>query len=434
MASSQKLGKWGTTALVLGNMIGSGIFLLPASLALYGGISLLGWLMSSLGALVMALIFSRLSKRMPQSGGPYVFSRFGFGDFAGFLVAWGYWISICTTNAAITVAFLGYLSVFFPILGGNVLLSVITGLGCVWTLTWINTRGVQTAGYVQVITTILKITPLILVAIVGLFYIDMDHFKIFNLSDRSTIQAITETATLTLFAYLGIESATIPADNISNARQTIPKATYLGTALAILIYVLGSFSVMGVIPAEALRHSEAPFADAAAIIWGDKARYMVAFGALIATFGALNGWILIQGQIPMAAAKDQLFPSLFKQKNGRGSPVWGILISSIIISILIVLNYSRGLIGAFEFMILLSTLFVLVPYLFSSATYILIALGTDQKWHWVWGVLAFGFSIWAVVGSGKEVVFWGFVVLMMGLPLYVFVTLKNRTSSQDKKR
>ncbi|MEM6807312.1 MAG: amino acid permease, partial [Bacteroidota bacterium] len=293
-----KIGLWESTSLVLGNMIGSGIFLLPASLAFYGGISLWGWIVSSLGALLLAKVFSKLSKLYPKTGGPYVYARKGLGDFAGFLVAWGYWISVCVTNAAIAVAMLSYLTVFFPILGEEPLIAAGLGLAVIWGLSLLNMQGVKGAGKLQLITTILKVAPLMLIAIFGLFYMDWSHFSPFNLSEKTALEAITETATLTLFAFLGIECASIPADNIKNPEKTIPAATQWGTYIAITVYILSSMVLLGVLAPEALQHSKAPFADAAALMWGESARIIVAIAAIISTFGALNGWILIQGQIP----------------------------------------------------------------------------------------------------------------------------------------
>ena len=310
---------------------------------------------------------------------------------------------------------------FFPILNTSPAVAAITGLATIWLLTYINTRGVKEASWIQLITTILKLVPLILIAIVGLFFIELAHFQPFNLSGESDFAAITATATLTLFAFLGIESATIPADNIDNPTVTIPRATMIGTWIAILVYILGSIAVMGIIPPEALQNSAAPFADAAVVIWGESARNWVAFGIVISTFGALNGWIMMQGQIPMAAAKDKLFPQLFGKINKNNMPATGLMFSSLLISGLMLMNYSKSLVKTFEFMILLATLTCLVPYLFSTATHALFALRSGKKWSWIWGGIAFLFSMWAVVGSGEEIVFWGFLALMSGIPIYVWI-------------
>ena len=422
-----KIGLWTTTSLVVGNMIGSGVFLLPASLAVFGGISLLGWIGSSAGAIALALLFSNLSKKIPNAlGGPYAYTRAGLGDFAGFLVAWGYWISIWCTNAAIAVTFVSYLTVFFPILATNSLLAVGTGLAAVWLLTWVNTRGVKEAGRVQMITTVLKLAPLLLVSVVGLFYIDFKNFVPFNISTESNFSAITATATLTLFAFLGLESATIPSGNIHEPEKTIPRATMMGTIVTILVYVIGSVAVMGMIPAIELKSSNAPFADAAALIWGDSARYWVAAGAIVSTFGALNGWILLQGQMPLAASRDKLFPEIFKKENSKGTPAIGIVISSALISALMMMNFTKGLTDTFTFMVLLTTVAVLVPYLFSAASYGVLLL---QNKFWkrdlisqlILAAVAFVFSLWAIVGSGQETVYWGFIAILSGIPFYVWM-------------
>lgn len=428
-SQKNKLGLWTSTSLVVGNMIGSGVFLMPAALAAYGGISLFGWVFSAIGAFLLAKVFSNLSKLMPQAdGGPYAYARQGFGDFAGFLVAWGYWISIWCTNAAIAVSLVSALSTFFPVLASNAVIAVITGLGAIWLLTWVNTLGIVTSGKVQLITTGLKIIPLLLVSVGGLFFIRIQNFIPFNTSGYSDFGAITATATYTFFAFLGLECATIPSGSVANPEKTIPRATMLGTLMATVIYIISSISVMGMIPAKDLQRSVTPFADAADIIWGTSARYWVSAGVAIAAFGALNGWILIQGQIPYAIAKDKLFPPVFGKENKKGVPARGIIISSILVSVLMSMNYTKGLVEQFKFLILLSTLTVLVPYLFSAAAYIIIRLENKylhSEKGWVSAILlaslAFLFSLWAIAGSGQEIVYWGFILLMAGVPFYVMI-------------
>lgn len=364
---------------------------------------------------------------MPNAlGGPYAYAKAGMGDFAGFLVAWGYWLSIWGTNAAIAVTMISYLSVFFPALATNSIAAVGTGLGVIWFLSWVNTRGVKTAGTVQLITTILKITPLILVSFIGLFYIKIENFSPVNISNTSNFSAITATASLTLFAFLGLESATIPSGHIKDPEKTIPRATMVGTIATIIIYVIGSVAIMGMIPAMELKNSNAPFADAAAILWGNNGRYLVAAGAVVSTFGALNGWILLQGQMPLAAAHDKLFPAIFKKENSKGTPAAGIILSSVFISLLMLTNFTKGLTDTFTFMILLTTITVLVPYLFSATAYGILIL---QEKFWkkngisniILATLAFLFSMWAIVGCGQETVYWGFIAILAGIPMYVWM-------------
>ncbi len=430
--SRKKLGFWTSSSLVVGNMIGSGIFLLPATLASYGSISIFGWLISALGAAALAFVFIELSKILPgTSGGPYVYSRSGLGDFAGFLVAWGYWISVWCANAAITIGLIGYLGVFFTVLKTSNLLSVVVGLCIVWSVVWINTRGIRTAGIFSLITSIIKITPLIAIGIFGLFFLEVDNFLAFNISGVSNFQALTATAALTFFAYMGIECATIPAGDIENPKKTIPSSTYFGLSITAFVYIIGTISLLGVIPPEDLQHSQAPFSDAAAILWGPWAENMVAFAAIISTLGALNGWILVQGQIPAAIARDKLFPTIFAKENKKGVPVISLLLSSVLLSILMSMNYSRGLVKAFEFILLLSSMTSLIAYLFTSVSYIIVTAREEGikkgfSWKAIVATLSFLFSIWAIAGSGMEIVYWGFLLLMAGLPLFVWMQLKKK--------
>ncbi len=428
---SGTIGIWTSTSLVMGNMIASAMFMLPATLSTFGSISLVGWLVSGFGAICLALMYSWLSQLMPiANGGPYAYTREGLGDFAAFLVAWGYWISVWCTNAAIAVAFVSYLTVFLPALGTNSFLAVGTGLFAIWFLTWINTRGIREAGAIQIVTTILKIAPLVLVTIGGIFYIHTENYFPFNSSGVSDISAITTTATLTLFAFLGLECATIPSGRVKNPETTIPRATMLGTLAVTAIYILGTVVIMGVLPPSELQISKAPFADAAASMWGDWARYLVAGGAVMSTFGALNGWLLMQGQIPAAAAADKLFPSIFKRENKFGAPVFSVVGSSVLVSFVMLMNFSRSLADTYQFIILLSTMTVLVPYLFSAVSYAILAVRSNNlKWNnsvkLGIAMLAFLYSMWAVGGSGEETVYWGFLLLMAGVPFYGWSKMRN---------
>lgn len=422
-----KIGLWTATALVVGNMIASGIFLLPVTLASYGAISLIGWIGSSLGAIALALMYGHLSRLVPNApGGPYAYTRAGMGEFAAFIVAWGYWLSTWCCNAAIVVTFVSYLTVFFPVLATNAYLAVTVALATIWLLTWVNSKGIRSAGLVQLLTTILKLTPLVIVAFVGLFYIDFRNFVPFNASGQSDGAAITATITLTLFAFLGLESATIPSTSIRHPEKTISRATIIGTLITMTVYVLGSVAVMGVVPPDQLRASNAPFSDAAAMMWGDGARGWVALGAIASTFGALNGWILLQGQVPLAAARDALFPSVFARLNSKGVPSIGMMIGSVLISALIFMNFTKGLTDTFTFAVLLGTVTVLVPYLFSAAAFALLIMGQRNRQkantaRLVLAAIAFAYSLWAVAGSGQEAVYWGFIAILCGVPFYVWM-------------
>jgi APA family basic amino acid/polyamine antiporter len=430
--TESKLGLWSSTSLVVGNMIGAGVFLMPAALASYGSISLLGWVFSAIGSFFLARVFSNLSKLLPNaSGGPYAYTRAGLGDFAGFLVAWGYWISVSCANAAITISLVSALSTFFPVLAGNAVASVLTGLMAIWLLTWVNSRGIVLSGRMQLITTVLKLIPLLIIALGGLFFIKLSNFLPFNSSGGSVLAAVNATATFTMFAFVGIECASIPAGNIENPEKTIPRATVLGLSIATLVYILGSVSVMGILSVPALKNSVTPFADAAVVMFGNSAKYWVSAGVAIAAFGALNGWILIAGQVPYAIAKDKLFPSIFAKENKRKVPYMGIILNSVLVSLFMMMNYSKGLVEQFRFLLLLSVLTVFVPYLFSTAAYILIRIQKKNLYPKKWAqaivlaALAFIYSLWAIAGTGEKTVFYGFLLLMAGIPFYIWIVYKN---------
>ena len=422
---SRQLGLWTCTALVVGNMIGSGVYLLPAALAPFGGISVVGWLVSAGGAMCLALVFAHLGRILPKTGGPYVYAREGFGDFGGFLVAWAYWISMWTTNAALAVAFVSYLTVFLPALNTEPLLAGGSAIGVLWLLTAVNLVGVREAGVMQLATTILKLLPLIAIIAVGPFFFDATHFQPFNASGRGVLPAVSATVTLTLWAFLGLESGTVPAGEVSEPERTIPRATLLGTAIAAIVYILGTVAVMGIIEPSILATSSAPFADAARAVVGSWGAYAIAAGAAISCFGALNGWILLSGQLPLGAARDGMLPAGLAVVSRTGVPANGILVSSVITTALVAMNYTRGLVAAFTFMILLATLATLIPYVFSSMAVLLVKRGEVGKRAALSGgisvlaMLAFIYSLWAIGGSGRDAVYWGFLLLIGGLPLYV---------------
>ena len=430
---SQKIGLLTTTSLVVGNMIGVGIFVLPAVLSSYGSISLLGWIFTATGALILAKIFSNFSRIIvSKSGGPYIYSKAGFGDFIGFLVAWGYWIACWVGNGAVAIAIIGAASFFIPELASNSILSVSFGLALIWIFTWINARGITDSGKIQLVTTIFKILPLLFVIIVGLFFFEFDNFPAFNLTGESNFSAISAVATLTLYAFLGIECATIPAGNIENPDKTIPRATMLGTIIVTILYILGTVVLFGVLPLDILQNSPAPFAEAAKIIGGNYGGYFVAVGVLISGIGVLNGWILITGQISMATAKDDLFPDFFKKENKNGAPVNGFIIGGVLSSIVMLMNYTEGLVEQFEFIVQLTVLVILMPYLFTAASYALIVI--EKKLHtkswiktFILSALGFAYSFWAIYGSGYETVFYGFLLMLIGIPVYIYMKwIKNK--------
>ena len=428
-AKQQKLGLWMLTALVAGNMIGSGVFLLPASLAEYGSIGLVSWIATAGGALLIALVFAKLGTVMPRIGGPYAYCREAFGDFVGFQMAYNYWIALWVGNAAIAVALTAYLSFFFPMLAENAVLSCLVSISLVWLITLINLLGVRHAGIFQLLTTILKLIPLLLIALVGIFYIHPHYLADFNLTGKSNFTAFSGAATLTLWTFIGLESATVPAGHVENPTRNIPRATILGVLIATAVYILSSIAVMGSMPLSQLAHSNAPYADAARLMFGPIGSIVVAIGAVISCLGALNGWILLQGQIPLAAAQDNLFPRIFEKRSANGTPIVGLVISSVLITILLLMTLSHSMVKQFTIIILLATLASLIPYFLTTMSELVIFLkypalfkkGKKLLGSVIIAILAGVYSFWAIIGSGEQTVFYGTLLLLSSVPVYVWM-------------
>jgi basic amino acid/polyamine antiporter, APA family len=299
----------------------------------------------------------------------------------------------------------------------------------VWVVVAINVAGVAAAGRVQVVTTALKILPLALVGIGGLVYFTPEAFVVPPADVTPIGGQLIAVVTLTLWAFLGLECATIPADSVKDPERTIPRATIVGTVLAAVVYVVSTIGVMSLVPAEALAASTAPFAEGARRLLGTGAGQIVALGAAISCFGALNGWTLVSGQLPRAVAADGLFPSAFGHLSSRGTPARAMVIAGALASGLIVMNYSRGLVELFTFIILLATLSTLIPYVFCSlAVWLMPGHPRPTGGAAVVSVLAFVFAMFAIGGAGAETVFYGFLSLLAGLPLYVWLRNGRRVA------
>jgi amino acid transporter len=410
-------------------MVGSGFYLSPAAVAPYGMLAAVAWLVMGLGAICLGLSFARLARLVPESGGPYTFTRAAYGDFPGFLVAWGYWISIWSSLPAMAVGFSGYLVEFAPALRGNRPVALAVTLGAIWLVALINLRGVRSAGLFTSVMTYIKLAPLAVIALLGLFYADFANFSEFNPSGESLLGAAGALAPLTMFAYLGLESATVPAGDVRDPERTVPRSTMLGIGIAAAVYLLGTLAVMGVMPREQLGVSSKPFAEAATVMWGPWGGIVFGIAIMISSLGALNGWTLLMGQVPMAAAKDGLFPAAFGRLSSRGVPAFGILISVALATALLLVQVSGSpnFMALYRLIVNLSTMTAVVPYVFCALATAILARDKVRRFGMV-DVIAFAFSMFTLWGCGAEVVLWGFLMLMLGVPVYVWQVMRRDPS------
>lgn len=436
----RELGLAAAVAIVVGNCIGSGIFTSAASLAAASNpkTSVIAWVITSIGSLLIALSFARLGTAIPRTGGPIVYTRAALGDFAGFLIGWTYWIGAWVGNAAIITAFMLYFTYFVPGTNTPVLAFLITS-GVLWIFTVINILGVKEAGWVGIVTTVLKVGALVVFIVIAAMHFNpaiLGTISSVKVSGMSTLPAAIAIA---LWAFVGIESATVPAGEIKNPEENIRKSTIYGTLVAAAVYITVSIMGMGVLDQATLADSKAPLADiinaATGGTWGGN---FIAAGAIISTLGASSGWILTTARSSFGASQDKLFPAIFGKIHPKyKTPVSSLIISGIAANILLILNYVGSLNAAFNFMLLLATLAFLPAYAFAAAADILLLKKHSSQFNIFnflknsfIALLAFGYSIYAIYGTGARVVMYGFILMLSGIPIYLFMMLQNNKNDK----
>jgi APA family basic amino acid/polyamine antiporter len=422
-------------ALIMGSIIGVGIFNLPSSLAGIGPITLVSMALTTVGAIVLAFMFAALSRRLPADGGPYAYSRVAFGNVVGFFNAWSYWITAWAGNAGIAVGWVLYVEVFIN-KGQNKLITVLLVLVGLWLPAAVNLSGVKNMGSVQLITTILKFVALVFVSIVGLFYIKSANFTPWNISGDSAISAIGAGMAIALFSYLGVEVASVAAGKVRDPDKNVPRSTVLGTAACAVVYLLSLVAIFGIVPSSTLQKSTAPFSDAVNIMFGGTwAGYIMAVVVIISGLGALNGWTMICAEMPLAAAQDGLFPERFSKMSTKGVPVFGIIASTVLASIAMGINYiGSGGAQVFTTLVLMTGITSAIPYAFSALAQIKWRIVDRREMHGqrfardvLVAVVALVFSILFIYysrntgASGFQ--YWApfvlaAVALLLGIPVY----------------
>jgi APA family basic amino acid/polyamine antiporter len=410
-------------ALVVGNIIGSGVYLLPAALAPHGANVLTAWLATAGGAIALGVVFTALSRELRGNGGPYAATRAAFGPLAGFVVAWGYWVSIWVGNVTIATGAVSYTSALVPWIAATPGAAPLVTVAVVWLFTLVNCFGVRASGWVQSVTTVLKCLPLVAVPLAAIVRFRPEWMENVAAGPRISLDGTAAAAALALWAVVGFESATVPADKIEDPARTIPRATLVGTLLSAILCALSCSAVMLVVPTATLAGSNAPFADAARVLFGDLAAFVVAALAAVSAYGALNGWILLQGELPQQMAREGVFPRLFARASRRDAPVFALVSTSVLVTVLVLMNFGRSMVDVFTFMALLSTTANLVAYLACSLALIALqrrGLVSSKSPRALAATAAAGalFSLWAIAGAGYEPVLWGAVLILGALPVY----------------
>jgi arginine:agmatine antiporter len=367
MTGQRKLGPVLATMIVAGNMIGSGIFLLPATLAGVGSLTVLGWMIGTVGALALALLFSRLARRKPMAGGPATYAYDAFGKFWGSQSSLWYWAACLIGNVAIATAASSYLASFFGISAGPVLGALLTVI-LLWLVTVVNLVSPRFVGQFDGVLLIAGLIPLLLVVTLGWYAFDAAQFReSWNVSGEPLSKALPQSLALVFWAFTGLESASVAAAVVDKPERNVPIATMAGVLIAALLYIAASIVIFGLAPAADIASSNAPFALAAAKMMGPTAGPLVALCGGLKALGTLTGWVLMTAQVSRAAADHGLLPEMFARTRAGDTPVAGLMIAGVIGTAAIALTIAPTLGKQFGLLAEASTLFALLTYLGACA-------------------------------------------------------------------
>ncbi|MBP3916827.1 MULTISPECIES: amino acid permease [unclassified Clostridium] len=422
------------TMLVCGNMIGSGVFMLPSTLAQVSGpgATIIAWILTTVGSILIAISFANLGTKYPSTGGAYHYTKEAFGDFAGFLSAWLYWNGSWIGNAAILVAITSYASVVFPALN-NPTISIIFSSAVLWIFTLINISGVKKAGKIQSFVTVFKIAFFALFIIVA--FLNFDSVNILPLyPEEKGLSTVPLAATSTLWAFIGLESATVAAGELKNPEKNVRKSTIYGLIISAAIYLLISIGSMGAMNNKELAQSSAPLTDILTNALGTQVGKILTIAVVICILGTIIGWLLSTARVGYAAGVDGVFPKFFGKINEKtGTPVNSLIFGSVLVNILLVMNFQKGMVDAFTFITILATLSYLPVYLLSISAEMMLTFKEEKKFNFkifikksILPLLAFIYVLWTIYGSGAETVMWGFILMLIGIPVYIYNYHKNK--------
>lgn len=432
------LGFWMATALVVGNIIGVGIFSIPASLAPYGLNALAGWLVIAVGSIFLALTFAGLVRAFPHDDGPAAYTTRAFGRGAAFLVMWCYWVSIWVANAAIAIGVVGYLGILVPALAHTAGLQALAAQALIWLFVLVNLGGARTAGWVQVLTTALKLVPQFAVIVLGVWLL-LAHPAIYAAhipANPLTWRDVSSVSTVALFAMLGVECAIVPAIRVRNPERNVPRATLIGTLLTAGIYVAISVVPMLVIPQQELAASNAPFADLFTRVLGGRYGAAVAAFVVISGLGVLNGWTLMAGEVAQAMSRHGGFPQALARENSRGAPARAVVLTGLVTSAMLLINYTDSIQKVFTLLIVIASAGTL-PLYFGSTLALLVlrrrgqlpAASARDRIAVGAALAAVAYCLWVSIGIGTEPLLWMIALGGAGLPVYLWCLYAYRRAA-----
>jgi APA family basic amino acid/polyamine antiporter len=429
MQPGKELGFWMCTALVIGNTIGMGIYLLPASLAPYGLNAMIGWAITVFGMTMLARVFARLAREFPAADGPYAYIEATSGRHAAFIAIWCYWVSTWITNAALAVGVVGYLTTVVPVLAG--VPPAMLSLALVWLFVAVNLLGIRAGGRVQVVTTALKLLPMLAIVLLGAWLLLTEPATYTRQVPTTplSLDALMAASTIALYAMLGIESAAVPAGRVRDPERTIPRATMTGTLLTAAVYIVVSSMALLLIPQGKLAQSSAPFVDLLDDYLGSGVGRVLAVFVVISGLGALNGWTLLTGELTATMARHGSLPQPLARLNARGAPIVALVTTGLLATAMVLMNYSKSLVEGFTFLTLVVSAANLPLYLLCAFALLVLSRRRTARLPgdlWVLGLLGTTYSVFAFVGLGREPFLWAIVLGVAGVPVYLLMRLRRR--------
>jgi arginine:agmatine antiporter len=432
MIRNRRIGLFLATMLVANNMIGSGIFLLPATLAAVGSITIIGWLIATLGAALIAVVLAKLAQIAPQPGGPAAYAGIALGPYMGFQANFIYWICCWIGNIAIAIAAIGYLASLFPTLGVPIYGTLAT-IGIIWLVTIVNVFGPRLACQFESLTLLAGLVPIVLVATAGWAHFDPQIFReSWNIQGEPPLRVIPDSLVLVFWAFVGLESASVATAVVEDPQRNVPLATLGGVLIAGLIYVASCSVIMGLLPATELAKSSAPFADAVALILGPIAGVLVAVMALIKATGTLCGWVLLTAQTGKASAERGLFPQAFARVDSAGIPVLNLIIMAGIMTIVVIATRSPTLGQQFAKLIEVSVVLCLLVYVYACTAvwhYAKSPSGAMRaKGYRMVAVASIVICLFVILRGGTSLLAISVLILSLTYPLYWFFKRSSRRS------
>lgn len=419
---SRKLGFWAVFAIVTGSQIGSGVFMLPVSLAPYGFLGLGGWAISCIGAIALALVFAELCAWYPKTGGPHAYVKEAFGNFPSFFTGWTYWVISWVSSTAVVISSIGYLTPLFGAISPTT--QLLLEIALLILITSFNLKSVNTAGNIEFVLTVLKIIPLVLMPLAALFFFDAKNFVMdASATQKGTSHILSHATLITLWGFIGLELATTAAGSVENPTKTIPKALIFGTICVAIIYLINSVAIMGVTSGPVLMHSKAPYADAAQYMFNGNWHMLISFIAAIVCIGSLNAWMLASGQIAFGLAEDNLLPAFFARKNKNDAPTSVLFLTCGGMIALLFLMSQQNIAQQINTIIDFSVIAFLFVYLICSLAFLKMLPKHKSRFFWLkltYGLIAVGFCSWIIYETALTTTLIASIFSLSGVPVYYF--------------